>query len=276
MRLGFVFTNYNNSGYTENAIKSIVNYNRGKLFKIIVVDNLSDKEDVINLQRIEKENSKVSVIYSDVNLGYFKGLNLGINYLRSNFKEIDYMIVGNNDVLFPENFYTSLLNNKNKLDKYPVISPNIITADGFHQNPHVINKIGKIREIIYDIYHLNYFFAKGIVRLAKLTHFFTDRKDEEQHEIAQEIHQGYGAMYILSPKFFQLFENLWSPTFLMYEEYFLSKQLSDKGYNVFYEPSIHLTHLMHATTDKLPGKLKWKYSKASHREYRKYVKVKYV
>ena len=59
----------------------------------------------------------------------------------------------------------------------------------------------------------------------------------------------------------------------MYEEYFLSKQLLDKGFMTYYEPSIKLTHLMHATTDKLPGKLKWKFSKKSHKEYRKYVKV---
>jgi hypothetical protein len=59
----------------------------------------------------------------------------------------------------------------------------------------------------------------------------------------------------------------------MYEEFYLSKQLSDKGYKIFYEPSIRLTHLMQASTDKLPGKLKWKFSKESHAVYRKYIKI---
>ena len=275
MEIGFVITNYNNSNLTKGAIESI-NKTRNGVFKIVVVDNASDDENVQELKKTEIEFNNLTVIYSSENVGYFKGLNIGIKYLRANYSNIDWIVIGNNDVLFPELFYKSILDKKIFLKKYPVISPNIITADGFHQNPHVIKKISKFREVIYDIYHMNYFFAKVITMLSKLSHSFTDRKDEEQHEIAQKIYQGYGAMYILTPMFFELFDDLWSPTFLMYEEYFLSKQLSNKGYNVFYEPSIHLTHLMHATTDKLPGKLKWKYSKASHREYRKYVKVKYV
>lgn len=272
MKIGFVFTNYNNSAFTEDAIKSI-----GKVdncnFEIVVVDNASDKEDVKELRRIEKNNEYVKVLYNKENVGYFKGLNLGIHYIRNNFKDISVLVVGNNDVLFHEDFYDKLVEKQELLTKYPVISPNIITADGFPQNPHVIKEISKIREFVYDVYHFNYLFAKLILKLARLTHSFTDRKDEEQHDVAQEIHQGYGACYILSPKFFELFDELWSPTFLMYEEYFLSKQLLDKGFMTYYEPSIKLTHLMHATTDKLPGKLKWKFSKTSHKEYRKYVKV---
>lgn len=272
MEIGFVITNYNNSNLTKGAIESI-NKTRNAVFKIVVVDNASDDENVQELKKTEIEFNNLTVIYSSENVGYFKGLNIGIKYLRANYSNIDWMVIGNNDVLFPELFYMSILDKKLLLKKYPVISPNIITADGFHQNPHVIKKTSKFREIIYDIYHMNYFFAKVVILLSKLTHSFTDRKDEEQHEIAQKIYQGYGAMYILTPMFFELFDDLWSPTFLMYEEYFLSKQLSDKGYSVYYEPSIILTHLMHASTDKLPGHVKWKFSRASHRIYREYVKL---
>jgi GT2 family glycosyltransferase len=270
----FVFTNYNNSKFTENAIKSIQEFDNG-LIQIVVVDNKSDEDDIKALKQFESKYSNLSIVYSKDNLGYFRGLNVGIHYLKEKFPHTNaYMVIGNNDVLFPKDFYQSIINKKDLLEKYPVISPNIITADGFNQNPHVISKISKTREIIYDIYHTNYIFAKLIIQLAKITSSFTDRKDEEQHEVAQEIYQGYGAIYILTPLFFENFKDLWAPTFLMYEEYFLSKQLSDKGYKIYYEPSIKLTHLMHATTDKLPGKLKWQFSKKAHKEYRKYVKIR--
>jgi GT2 family glycosyltransferase len=271
-RLGFVFTNYNNAKFTKDAIDSIKAFNNG-LFRIVVVDNDSDDKDIEELNLINAQYEYVDIVFSKENIGYFKGLNLGINYLRDSHPDINYIVAGNNDVLFPKDFYEAIQKNKNILIKYPVISPNIITADGFHQNPHVIQKISKIREFVYDVYHFNYLFAKLIIKLAKLTKSFTDRNDESQHEVAQEIYQGYGACYILTPKFFELFKELWAPTFLMYEEFFLSKQLSDKGYKIFYEPSIKLTHLMHATTDKLPGRLKWKFSKEAHKEYRKYIKV---
>ncbi|MCR4030919.1 MULTISPECIES: glycosyltransferase family 2 protein [Flavobacterium] len=272
-KLGFVFTNFNNATYTINAIKSLQNKINEEKIHVVVVDNNSAEDDIIVLKSFCENTNNIEVIFSGQNVGYFKGLNIGIKHLRENYREINCMIVGNNDVLFPENFYKSIFDNTNLLLKYPVVSPDIITSDGFHQNPHVVEGISKIREVFYDLYHSNYNIARIIIKLAKVTHKITRRKDEDNYEKAGEIYQGYGACYILTPKFFDLFEELYSPTFLMYEEYFLSKQLLDKGYKVFYEPSISLTHLMHASTDKLPGKLKWKFSKQSHIEYRKDIKI---
>ena len=98
---------------------------------------------MFKLKKTEIEFNNLTVIYSSENVGYFKGLNIGIKYLRANYSNIDWMVIGNNDVLFPELFYMSILDKKLLLKKYPVISPNIITADGFHQNPHVIKKTSK-------------------------------------------------------------------------------------------------------------------------------------
>jgi GT2 family glycosyltransferase len=181
--------------------------------------------------------------------------------------------VGNNDVLFPNDFYQRLIQNKNLFFKYPVISPDIITTDGFHQNPHVIKKISKFREIIYDLYHSNYQVAKIILMIASLSKKITSRRDILFYDHPREIYQGYGACYILTPLFFKNFKQLDSPTFLMYEEYFLSLQLKNKGFKIYYEPSISLKHLMHATTNKLPGKLKWQFSRESHKLHRRTNKI---
>lgn len=272
-KLGFVFTNFNNADYTINAIKSLQNEINVDRVHIVIVDNNSEENDTTKLRSFAGITSNIEVIYSNQNVGYFKGLNIGIKYIRQNLPQINCMIVGNNDVLFPANFYKSIFDNKNLILKYPVISPDIVTSDGFHQNPHVVESISKVRELFYDLYHYNYTIARIIIKLAKITRKVTRRTDEDNYESSGEIYQGYGACYILTPKFFDLFEELYSPTFLMYEEYFLAKQLFEKGYKVFYEPSINITHLMHASTDKLPGKLKWKFSKESHMEYRKDIKI---
>ena len=271
MKIGFVFTNFNNADFTINAIKSL--QENIENYMIIVVDNFSDTIDKEKLRSLEKEIKYVKIIFNDSNVGYFKGLNIGINYLRQYETQINCMVVGNNDVLFPNDFYQSIMQNVNLFSKYPVISPDIVTNDGFHQNPHVIEKISKIREFIYDLYHSSYFIAKLIIKLAKISKKYTSRGDEKQYQIAQEIFQGYGACYILTPLFFKNFKHLDSPTFLMYEEYFLTLQLQNKGFKVYYEPSISIKHIMHATTNKLPGKLKWKFSRDSHKLHRKTNKI---
>ncbi|MCU7548493.1 glycosyltransferase [Chitinophagaceae bacterium LB-8] len=272
-KLGFVFTNFNNAHYTINAIESLQEESTSGRIQIVVVDNNSEKKDIEILKTFASNKLNVDIIYSKVNVGYFKGLNIGIRYIRDNHPEIECIVVGNNDLLFPPNFYNSIFESKEFFLKYPVISPDIITSDGVHQNPHVIEKISKTREFFYDIYHSNYWIAMMILKLAKITKKVTRRKDEDRYEVSGEIYQGYGACYILTPKFFYLFEELSSPSFLMYEEFFLSKQLLEKGYKIFYEPSISVTHLTHASTNKLPGKLKWEFSKQSHKEYRKHIKL---
>lgn len=272
MKVGFIFTNFNNSKFTKEALLSIskTEYSSSP---VIVVDNNSNEGEVTALSALNEQYTNLFLILSKQNVGYFSGLNLGIKYARNVFPDVDYWIIGNNDLVFPTDFSEQLTACKDVLQKYPVVSPNIRMIDGTPQNPHVISAISKKREFIYDLYHSSYFMAGLIVRLAKLTHRFTDRKDEQQHEIAQEIYQGYGACYVLGPKFFEHFRELWSPTFLMYEEFFLSKQLEEKGFKTYYEPRIRVTHHCHASTGTLPGKYRWQLCRDAHKEYRKYVKV---
>ena len=268
----FVVTNFNNTSYTEKMLDSLSSFSG--LAQVYVVDNCSideEKERLVSLQ--SKHSHWVTAIFNDKNLGYFEGLNVGIRRARKENPVVSYMIVGNNDLIFPDDFDKQLKVCSSVFDKYPVVSPNIRMLDGTPQNPHVISGISKKREFIYDLYHSSYMLAGLIVRLAKFTHKFTDRKDEQQHAVAQEIHQGYGACYILTPKFFEHFDELWAPTFLMYEEFFLAKQLEEKGFKTYYEPRISVTHYCHASTGMIPGKLKWQYSRQAHKEYRKYVKV---
>ncbi len=273
MKIGFVFTNYNNSHYTRDVIHSITLSKYYVDSYIVVVDNKSETDEIELLKIIERDYPSVKIIYNEENSGYFKGLNIGIEYLREKYSELNHLVIGNNDLFFPPDFIDTLYSNRSLFEKFPVISPDLLTLDGVHQNPHVIDKISKKREIIYDLYYSNYFLSVVIGYIAKITKRFTDRLDEEQFEIAQTIHQGYGACYILGPLFFEHFSLLWAPTFLMGEEFFLSKQLEKNGMKVYYEPSIKVNHHDHATMGKLPSKKLWKISKDSHKIYRKYNKI---
>ncbi len=278
MKTGFVFTNYNNSHYTRQVVDSISLNGNWNDCKVVIVDNKSEPIDIQLLKQIIEDYPSVKLILNEDNIGYFKGLNVGIKYLRDNFPELDVIVIGNNDLVFPADFIDKLKINKANLDKYAVISPDLITLDGVHQNPHVIEKISKIREFIYDIYYTNYYFSLTISYMAKLTKRFTDRKrkDEKQSEIAQTIYMGYGACYILTAMFFKNFDLLWAPTFLMGEEFFLSKQLEEKNLKIYYEPAIAVNHHDHATVNKIPGKKFWKISSDSHKIYRRHKRYSWL
>jgi len=182
-----IFTNYNNSKYTKEAVHSLHQANSNTSFYVVVVDNQSDTANREALKEIANEYTNVHLVLNDVNVGYFRGLNIGIKYLKSLHKDIENVIIGNNDLLFPNDFFSAFHKILPLLQNHAVISPDVITLDGVHQNPHVIKTISKFRELVYDIYYLNYYLALIINYVAKITKKITDRKDEEEYNITHAV-----------------------------------------------------------------------------------------
>ena len=147
MSVGFVFTNFNNTQFTEGAISSILASDAVNS-PIIIVDNASNIEHVKLLKLLETDRENLTVIYNKKNIGYFAGLNVGIDYARLKFPSIEFWLVGNNDLIFPNNLRSQILGCQQILEQYPVVSPNIVTLDGLPQNPHVISKIRRFCIIV--------------------------------------------------------------------------------------------------------------------------------
>jgi GT2 family glycosyltransferase len=271
MKIGYVCTNFNNSLFTLKAVETLFS-NPGYAYEVVVVDNNSGEDDVALLKRLNERWPKVEIIYCDSNLGYFRGLNVGIQALRERHRDVEWIIVGNNDLEFPTDFSAKLAHALPRLRECPVVSPDVVTVEGEHQNPHVISSISPMREIFYDLYYSNYLVGLLIQRLARLFPGLSERRDEEQWRIARFIYQGHGSCYLLGPRFFEVFRDLWAPTFLMSEEFFLSKQLSDKGFKVYYEPAITVIHHWHGSLAKVASRQRWGFAREAHREYRKYVR----
>jgi len=272
MKLGYICTNYNNSAFTRTAVETL-SRNIGHEIQVVVVDNNSDAANVELLKAIKADFPNVELQLNQENLGYFPGLNVGIRALRQRRPDIEWMVIGNNDLEFHEDFVDKLQANVERLKAYPVVSPDVITLDGEHQNPHVVASISKTRELFYDAYYSNYHVGMAMLKLAMMFRSVSDRTDEQQWETAQPIYQGHGSVYVMGPAFFREFGELWAPTFMMSEEYFLSKQLSDAGYQVWYDPCLQVVHHYHGALATLPSRRRWEMARDAHREYRKYVRV---
>jgi GT2 family glycosyltransferase len=271
MKIGYVCTNYNNSNFTLKAIDTLM-ANASHTYVIVVVDNNSSEAEVELLKPLSKRLDNVEVILNGINVGYFRGLNIGIKALRTKHPDIEWVVVGNNDLEFPVDFSDRMAKVTPALRACPVVSPDVVTIEGEHQNPHVINNISFIREVIYDLYYSNYYLGIAIQKFARLLPRLSERTDEEQWRVPRFIYQGHGSCYLIGPAFFENFKELWAPTFLMAEEYFLSKQLSDYGFKIYYEPSIQVIHHWHGSLEKLPSRQRWNFAREAHIEYRKYIK----
>ncbi|QDZ06943.1 glycosyltransferase family 2 protein [Sphingomonas panacisoli] len=271
MKYAYVCTNYNNAHFTIDAVRTISAASFPPAL-IVVVDNQSAADDVQKLQTLAEAYPQVDLVLNADNVGYFPGLNIGIDRVTTLDPTIDCMIVGNNDLEFPVDLGERLAEVVADATDRPVVSPYIETLDGMPQNPHVISGISRPRELVYDLYYANYHLARLIRTVSRLTHRFMDRSDEQGFANPGFIYQGHGSCYILTPAFFTNFKHLWAPTFMMGEEYFLSRQLSERGHMTYYDPRVRIRHRCNGAIENVPARKMWGLARDAHRVYRRYVK----
>ncbi|UFH46683.1 glycosyltransferase [Flavobacterium galactosidilyticum] len=271
MKAAFICVNYNNSKITQEFIRNILDLKKENDVKIIVVDNASEESDIKGLYKFIQDLNNIDVVLlkSSTNLGYFKGLNVGINYINSS--EYDYVIVGNNDLTFDDTFFMNLGSKEINNDVF-VIAPNIIRLDGVHQNPHIVKKFSQIQNIYRKLYFSNYYIGMLIQFFYNNVKSILIKEDRVNNDKEQIVLMGYGACYILTKHFFNIFKELSAPVFLMGEEGILANQVLGANGVTLYCPDLLVNHHDHTSIGKVPSKKLYSFSQDSFRYYLKNLK----
>ena len=266
MKVAFICVNYNNASISISYIENVRKIKSNNNVKIIIVDNASKEGDykILNNYIENLQDDSVLLIKSKQNLGYFNGLNIGIKQaLTDGFNE--YQIIGNNDIEFSSDFL-EVLHIINLKENELILSPDVITNEGIHENPHVTEKISFLRWLKYEIYFSSYYVAWLITRI-----YSAERKPKIFDPQRKYIHMGIGALYVLTPNFFLKFSELWDKVFLYGEEAILSGQIQSVNGKILYEPTLRCYHNESATTSKLTSESKYKIMKESYKIYKKYL-----
>ena len=125
--VGFVILNYKTYQDTIKCVQSIVNTIDTDNYFIVIVDNGSDNESLEVLNKEYEKDDKIAVLDAEKNLGFSKGNNVGIKYLRDLY-DFQYIVVLNSDIiLFQSNFFKTVdaLYEKNH---FAVLGPMIING----------------------------------------------------------------------------------------------------------------------------------------------------
>jgi GT2 family glycosyltransferase len=277
MKYVFIAVNYNGSLHTENYLQSLweVVLPDGDILETIIVDNNSSDEDLANIRISAAKRPFVRLIELSENLGYFRGLNAGLDACAKN--EDTLFIVGNNDLKFATDFVVKLKEIKCEKSVL-VIAPNIITLDGRRQNPHVVKAVPKLELIKTRIYFSNYYVGQASryinAFLRKLIRRFMPspgRRNPTPEPGRMNIKRGIGACYILTPTFFNHHARLDDRVFLWGEEALLSNQVEVAGGITLYDPSIKITHCESASVRFIEKRARYEIVRASYKIYRQYL-----
>lgn len=272
MKIDLISVHYNNPGITEKFLTSILNQDSIGDFdiKVYLVDNASDQKNLKSLEIIIKSFSDkldIILIKNKENLGYFSGMNKGL--VKSTSRHTPYKIISNNDIQFKQDFLIVLKGLFFEKECF-VIYPDVISSDGMHQNPRVINSISNFRKLSYKLYFANYFFAFFINLFIG---FLKNEKELNRKGFKNEmkIHLGVGACMVLASSFLSKIKKLDDRVFLWGEEVLLSNQVKEEGGYQYYFPKLKIFHSEHSTVSKFSSKKKYDLMKVSYKIYKNYL-----
>ncbi|KWR58969.1 glycosyltransferase family 2 protein [Bacteroides cellulosilyticus] len=262
----FIIVNFNNSEISQACINSIFE-NRGEI-NVIVVDNASVEEEKYKLIKwLEKfeYSDRCTLLLSEKNLGYFGGLNYGLQYIDS-FQN-SFVVIGNNDLVYNADF-TFELSKIKASSSLLLIAPNIYKRDGTHQNPYMQNRPSLFRRLSYRLFYSNYYIAFLLLFIVAKT---KKRKKYTQIDDSTEIYCAHGSCLVLTEYFFTYSHQLENFCFLYGEEVTLAHQIRSYNGLIVYFPQLKVLHNEHSSIGKMCTKNRFRLLQQAYKKTKKFI-----
>jgi GT2 family glycosyltransferase len=259
VRLGIIILHYKNFQETIDCVLSALRQ-QGDGYEIVIVDNGSNDGSFEMLKKLFGKVPHVTVKRLKKNLGFARGNNYGIRYIRTKFGAENCFIC-NSDVVFEDTLFEELLAAEGK--GIGVISPSVYDADSNPQ-PLSINTKYPYRTIVFTWLYILYrslperfrknfllFLQKTLFKLSgklvrwlyglyirmfmqKLTGKTGTRalerpKSKGHGKKAENIYQIQGCAFLLTKEYFRFYNQLYPRTFLYGEELNLLVYLKKAG-----------------------------------------------
>jgi len=224
--ISFITINYNSSSHTIELLKSIEKHTKNTThYEIIVVDNNSDAQDVLNLESFCKNNTKIKLIKNTINSGFASGNMLGVKNVDA---DSHYYFFINND--------TKLLNDastimKTYLDTHQDIS--LATAKVNDENGNFSSSYKLFPSLTKEL------LGNSVARkLSK--HNFPSNKIKLDKPTLVEVVSG-SCMFFRASSFKEI--GGFDTTFFLYcEEEDISKRVWNYGKKVIFIPDAQIYH----------------------------------
>ena len=242
-KIGIVILNYLNYQDTIECVDSLLKQ-EGATYQAVLVDNLSPNESFDVLAKQYQDEAAIDVIQTNGNLGYAKGNNAGIVYLKEKYG-IQNMLILNNDTIFTDPAYLAFL------QQYPigkdigVLGTKIIGRDGKNQNPRYDSTGTKrlVKDVVY--FTLDEY---GIIKYyQKVKALLKNKKSPAASEsVVEQKGEGefflHGSAVFLTENYLKLANGFYPDTFLYYEENILSIIMQKLGLKMVYDDTTEIYH----------------------------------
>lgn len=229
---GIVILNYNDYKTTSEMLDKIKNMK--VLDHIVVVDNNSSDN---SLKELEKYKSKkIDIVANKDNKGYAYGNNVGIKYLRDNYK-CDYVFISNPDILVTEETFKVLIYDLKRVDVVaPVIKQLGEEIKGW--------KLPSLKKEINTITSNRLFKNESIYD-----------KDYYKEDL-NEVEVVSGCFFGIKDSALKIVNDFDEGTFLYFEENILGYNLKKNNIKTYVDDRVSVIHNLSVSVDKNVKKYK--------------------
>lgn len=249
---GFVILHYCSETLTRMCVESILVNDKSS--PVVIVDNGSPDQSGSKIDEAFRYNSRVKVLLLNDNIGFSRGNNEGIKYIRHEYN-VDFVTLLNNDTqLTGEGDFSTIVGLLFSKFHSACIGPEIIGSGGLTNSNPVEGVITKKSEVFGLIVKRCVKLLLAAMHLNALVHNSGEAiKIKEIFDNDQEYHDVklHGACWILTPVFFQTVKQLDPRTFLYFEEDILFHQIRRSGGHTLYSPELKIFHKEDGSTDAI-------------------------
>lgn len=237
IEVSIIIVNYYSADLIIDCVNSIFAKTKDVVFEVIVVDNASADDSVNKLNRSLGE--KITLIQSDINLGFGKANNLGAKYAVG-----EYLFLLNPDTILINDAVSVLHHYLEKHPEVGVAGGNLYALDG-QPNPSFCTRFDEL-----SAERKNASWHRIIKKKVK------DKFKKKQNHITEfnysdapkEVAYIFGADMMMKKSTFDLIGGF-DPDFFMYaEEEELTWRIAQMGYSVMSVPQAKIIHLEGGTT----------------------------
>ncbi len=225
-KISFVILTYNSEAYIETLLNSILKFYREdiekKIIEIVIVDNNSSDKTV----HLARKFNNLKIIENKENLGFSKGINLGVSRTSSEF-----VVILNPDTRFQggDFFKTVEMFNKNKT--LGVVGGKILKKDGREEKS--TGRFLKTLEV--------FLMALG------LDEFFGLRSSPGK---LKDVDFVSGGFIIIRKKLFEKLSGFDENLFMYVEDMEFCYRVKQEGYGVMFDPTLSIYHEGHGSSSR--------------------------
>lgn len=250
-KIVFVILHYMNKTDTVECIESIKNNIEYEHKMIVVVDNASPNGSGVELQNDYAKSDDVYILLNNQNVGFAKGNNLGYLFAKKQLMA-DFIVCLNNDTIIAQHNFCNMMNQLYEEYHFDILGPDIITKDGYHQNP-LNKKIFSLREL--TIIKLKKSVRRILNELGLDIYIEKNRSSNDKIYLSEKVTEKklncglHGSCVIFSKRFITKSDySFYEDTFMYFEEDILFLQAVYFNYLTCYSDKLQIYHKEYGAT----------------------------